>query len=919
MSIKSAWTLATNADGDLRLRVPLKMPAWRMVQCLLFVLLGLYVGGATVSTHGQSVVINEFLASNVSILADEDGDFDDWIELYNPTSDPINLENYSLTDDPNDPRKWTFPEVTIQPAGFLLIWASGKDRRKPGNWDFGAPLTLRFTSAGFYDGNVASILVNGKEKSLNLRGLNIVRLDAQGSFVASTVYDTYESSDASNSLVRYLESIPAGEILIIAIRDEASDRLTAKIRAALEALGSEYVGQLGYWDSWGMICVVGHGKLVEDYRSSAQGPATGYVASNMTYHANFKIDKQGEYLALHSPTDALLDSVSFDRQAVDVSFGRQPDGSENWYFFIKPSPNVPNDTFCTTGIARPPVSSIGRGFYKGPITVALSAASDMSEIYYTLDGSIPTEASRRYIDPLIIEETQVLRARIFKNGLLPSTTVTYTYLINENVHLPVLSLVTDPVNLWSDEIGIYTEGLYPTHSNYLQRGEEWERPVSVEFFEKDGSVGFALGAGIRILGGYTRIYPKKSFVLHFRERYGQDCLDYPVFIGDEPAKPKLQSFERLVVRNAGQDGYASNSRIRDPLMHALWAEVGGFISAKRSVFVYLNGEPWGIYNLREHIDKDYLDSNYGITNADLLKEASVVEEGDALNWDATFSFFEQHDLDIPENYSHAQSLIELENFSDFQIFQIYGANIDLVANLIRFRPEVTGGKWQWVMWDTDHAFALEDYTTASHNTLAWAMRDKPQPDLGPPWDGEHTLWSTLMFRRLLKNTEYRVYFINRFADLLNTTLRAENVIAKIDALAAIIEPDISKEIARWSSEWGGSVEEWRANVQQLRDFAEQRPGFVREHIVQKFELTGTASLTLEPPSGKGSVRANSILPATYPWCGTYFQGVPVTLQAEPAPGYEFVGWSDPTFSKTSVVRVLLPERCTVRALFTPSR
>jgi len=886
--------------------------------CIACMLLALFSASAVVTadTQSQSVVINEFLASNGNILADEDGDYEDWIELYNPTAEPINLDGYTLTDKPDNPSKWTFPAVTIQPKGFLLIWASGKDRRTPGNWDFGRPLILEFESAGFHDGNVASIVVNGKERSLNLRGLNIVRLDPQGNLVESTVYDTYEDADASNSLIRYLDGVPTGEILIIAIRDEASDRLTAKVRAALEALGSEYVGRLGYWGSWGMICVVGHGKLVEDYRPSAQGPATGYVASSMTYHANFKIDKQGEYLALHSSTDALLDSVSFDRQAVDVSFGRQPDGGENWYFFSEPTPNTPNDTPCATGVAEPPEFSTGRRVYDGPVTVALTASGE-SGIHYTLDGSIPTEASRRYIDPLIIEETQVLRARTFKNGLLPSTTETYTYLINENVHLPVLSLVTDPVNLWSDEIGIYAEGLYPIHPNYLQRGEEWERPVSVEFFEKDGSVGFALGAGIRISGAYTRTYPKKSFVLHFRERYGQDCLNYPVFIRDEPAKPKLQSFERLIARNAGEDGYASNSRIRDPLMHALWAEAGGFISAKRSVFVYLNGEPWGIYNLREHIDKDYLDLNYNVTNADLLKEASVIEEGDALNWNATFSFFEQHDLDIPENYSYAQSLIELENFSDFQIFQIYGANIDLVANLIRFRPEVTGGKWQWVMWDTDHAFALEDYTTVSHNTLAWAMRDKPRPDLGPPWDGEDTLWSTLMFRRLLENTEYRVYFINRFADLLNTTLHPENVITKIDALAATIEPDIPQEMARWSSEWGGTLEEWLANVQGLRDFAKQRPGFVREHIIEEFGLMGTALLTIEPPPGEGSVRVNTVLPTSYPWQGTYFRGVSVTLRAEPASGYKFAGWSDSSLPRSPTVFVTLPEHYKIQAKFTP--
>lgn len=157
----------------------------------------------------------------------------------------------------------------------------------------------------------------------------------------------------------------------------------------------------------------------------------------------------------------------------------------------------------------------------------------------------------------------------------------------------------------------------------------------------------------------------------------------------------------------------------------------------------------------------------------------------------------------------------------------------------------------------------------------------------------------------------------RFADLLNTTLHQANVIAKIDALASIIEPDIPLEMARWSSEWGGSLDEWLANVQGLRDFAKQRPGFVREHIIEKFGLMGTALLTIEPPSGKGSVRVNTALPTSYPWQGTYFQGVPVTLRAEPAPGYQFAGWSDPSLPATATMTILLPESYSVQALFLP--
>ena len=889
----------------------------RLRWCIACALLCLSLNVVVAQAGTQPILINEVLASNGTILADEDGDYEDWIELHNPSTEPIDLEGYTLTDKPDDPNKWVFPQVTIQPKGFLLVWASGKDRRTPGNWDFGRPLILEFESSGFNDGDVARILVNGEDKSLNLRGINVVRLDKDGSYIESTVYDTWASPDAADAMVRYLEGLSDGEIVIFAVRDEASENLNSRARAALETLGSEYIGQLGHQDSWGMISIVGQGKLVEDYRPSSEGPATESLVSNMILHTNFKLNKDGEFLALYAPDGTEVDSLSFSEQVRDVSYGRKPDGAGIWCFFSEPTPGAPNDTACATGIAEPPKFSASSGFYEGPITVALTASGG-AEIHYTLDSSIPTEASPRYTGPLTIKRTQVVRARAFEADLIPSRAVTHTFFVDEGVHLPVLSLVTDPANLWDDDLGIYTEGRYPACPNYMQRGPKWERPVAVEFFEDDHSLAFTIDAGFRIHGGDTRMFPKKSFILLFREAYGQGRLYYPIFWEDEFDKHDLDGFSSLVVRNAGNDGVGGLPRIRDPLMHALWLEEGGLVSAKRSVFVYLNGEPWGIYNLREHIDADYIVTNFGVEDFDFITEERTVRAGDAVHWDATLSFFEGHDLASDANYTQAQKLIDIKNFTDFQIFQIYGGNIDVWGNYMRFRPRSPDGKWQWIMWDMDLTFGLEPETPVSHNTLAWHTRDRLRPDLGPAW-ADDDLWLTLMLRKLLENDEYRVYFIDRFADLLNTTLHPMHVVAVIDALASIIEPDISLEMARWSSEWGGSVDEWLANVEELRDFARRRPHYLRHYIIDAFGLIGTASLTIEPPSGEGSVRVNTIMPTSYPWHGTYFQGVPVTLQAQPAPGYEFAGWSDRSLPSNGTVTILLPEYYSVRALFVPSR
>jgi len=908
MATKEGKMNSSLSIGNLQLR-------W----CIVGALLSLFLAANVVPAQTQSVVINEFLASNGTILADEDGDYEDWIELYNPTAEPINLDGYTLTDKPDIPNKWTAPAVTIQPNGFLLIWASNKDRRRVGNWDFDRPLVVKFESAGFHDGDAARILINGKDRSLNLRGLNVVRLDAQGNHIESTVFDTWESTDAADSLIRYLDGVPTGEILIFAIKDEASDQLTVKARSVLAALGSDHIGELGYWDSWGMICVTGQGKILEDYHPSTEGPATGSLVSNMTLHTNFKINKDGEFLGLYTPDGTEIDSGKFVSQVRDVSFGRHPNGSEDWFLFSQPTPSAPNDTPRANAVSEDPVFSLARGFYSSAITLELSSPSGDGKIHYTLDGSEPTLLSKQYVEPLLITKTQVVRAGAFGNGLIPSAIVTRTYFIDEDAHLPVLSLVTDPANLWDDEIGIYAEGLNPAYPNFMQRGRKWERPVSLEFFEEDSVLGFVLDAGIRIHGEASRFHPKKGFLVHFRDSYGEEKLNYPIFSENCLYKGDLTGLRSLILRNSGDDGFASLSRLRDPILQALWSEQNGLVSAKRSVLVFLNGVAWGIYNIREHITSHYLSLNYGVEDADLVKETATVISGDDEHWKATLSFFETNDLSEEESLVHAKSLIDVQNFTDFEIFHIYAANIDLVdSNYVRFRPRSPDGRWKWIMWDADYAFGLTPFNPASHDTLTWETRDSPRPDLGHPLDdGGLSVWSTLILRKLLENEEYRSYFINRFADLLNTTLHPENVVAKIDALAAIIEPDIPQEMARWSSEWGGSLEEWLANVQELRDFAEQRPGFVREHIMDKFGLMGVASLTIEAPSGEGSVRVNSISPSTFPWHGTYFQGVPVTLHAKPAPGYQFAGWSDPSLPTSPTVTISLPEYYEIRASFIP--
>lgn len=76
------------------------------------------------------LVVNEFMASNASTVQDQDGGYDDWIELYNGTGQDIDLEGYYLSDKPDNPAKWTFPAATIPAGGYIIVWADEEEEQQ---------------------------------------------------------------------------------------------------------------------------------------------------------------------------------------------------------------------------------------------------------------------------------------------------------------------------------------------------------------------------------------------------------------------------------------------------------------------------------------------------------------------------------------------------------------------------------------------------------------------------------------------------------------------------------------------------------------------------------------------------------------------------------------------------------------------
>ena len=565
------------------------------------------------------------------------------------------------------------------------------------------------------------------------------------------------------------------------------------------------------------------------------------------------------------------------------------------------------------GSTLEPAFSLPGGYYDRDIRLEIASPSSTVDVIFTDDGSLPTPANGKvYSQPIRLSAATPAVTVIRARAVLPAPSgnelgpvVSASYFVGVQATLPMMSLIVEPDDLWGLERGI--------HANPHERGIAWERPADVTYVDADRRSGFHIPAGVRIHGRWSRRFEKKSLRLYFREEYGASRLEYPLFTDSEGTYSSVRSFKRLVLHSGGHD-YAVPPRcnwtlMRNRLADDLALQLGGYATYNQATLLFINGKPWGVYHIRERLEDRFLADHYGVESADFLEEPEWSRKllaGDRENWDHLLRFVETHDLADPANYAYVQTQVDVANFIDYNILQIYAANLDWPhSNVHQFRPRVQGGRWRWMFWDSDNAFGAEPEGRVDLNIIQYVL-DYIHPETGGR--------DTLLLRKLIENPAFLQQFLSRTADLLNTALAPASVIAHVDAMVTELGPNMAYETMRWPL---GSIE-WQSNVQELHDFVRDRPNFVRQHIVESFGLNGTAQLTFNPPtSGSGHVAVNGLLIQDLPWQGVYFQGVPVRVAAVPAPGYRFVGWEPPDLPQTPVVTLTVNAVQTLTPRFEP--
>lgn len=627
-----------------------------------------------------------------------------------------------------------------------------------------------------------------------------------------------------------------------------------------------------------------------------------------------------------------------------------------------------------------PKFSVNSGFYKDDISLKIYCDFDDYDIYYTVDGSEPNINSTKYEKEITITDRsdekniysniegiapqefipkdKVTKATVVKafaadkNGDRSKLAIN-TYFVGIDMkkqynNLAVMSLSLNPDDLFDYEKGIYIQGkvydewveqggnpsspeTWTFPGNYSQKGVDWERKVHVQFFENDGKLGFEGDMGMRMHGKATRSYSQKSFKLYARKDYGMKDLEYEIIPnnlkqGDDITP--VTSYDRIIVRNGGNDNEYTKSR--DVFVQSITADRSYSTQAYRPIIVFINGEYWGVYNIREDQNDDFIQTHYDIPKEDVVViKVGKLEEGneeDIKFYEDLLAFANDNDLSLKENYDKISEMMDIQSFIDFYCVETYIANIDWMQyhnnyKLWRSRTitetPFQDGKWRWIMYDTDYSLGIySNGETYDEDTLSHALSIKS----GTSEDEKRII----LFKNLIKNDEFKKRFTTTFMDITNENFKKENAIEKFDELVKIYRPLMNEQHKRfgpsWLSSWSKDTTAfYDQEVENVKTFLDNRGDYIVKMLTKNLNLSGnTVDVTLKIRNAEsGLIKVNTTIPTFREgsWVGKYFTDYPIEISAVEKEGYKFVKWTGAIDSKEPTVKLDLKENIEITAVF----
>ena len=598
-------------------------------------------------------------------------------------------------------------------------------------------------------------------------------------------------------------------------------------------------------------------------------------------NTNFKLSAEGETILISDAAGTIIDQVKVPYLMPDQSFGRASDGSDTWAVFKVASPNSQNRTTIARTIT--PEIDLKGGFYSGAQQVTITCADPNATIYYTLNGSMPTEKSNVYSEPIRVSKTTVIRATAKNPNIKMSDAATNTYFINlRRCDLPVVSLSTDAANFYDDYIGIYVDGKNGIKANCSDGpknyNQDWERPVHFEYFDHDHKQAVSIDAGVKIFGTCSRFYNamKSLRIVARKDEYGEKKIEYKFF-----ANKDIDKFKSIVLRDGGND--FQSTMMRDALITQLCSKhMDVDIQELQPAAVFLNGEYLGLHNIREKISDHYIQENYGLEHeiVDLLenKDASIIE-GSAKDYKDLIEFVKKYSLSDDKNYEYVKSKIDINNFTDYYIAQLYIDNEDWPNNNIKFwKTNGSNSRWRWILFGAEYSCGV--YGGQPNVNSIRRVLVEESTAMG------NSAGSARLIKALLQNDSYRDMFLQRFAYHIEQTIAYKNVQTLCDSIKGLMNNEWQYQSQRWYP-WLNQ-QSWSNNVNNLKNWFRNRPSNIMGHLQEVYNLGGTYQLTAKADNN------SHILLSGYSTkldiSGTYFKNSSLVLDAEFRAGYGFDHW-----------------------------
>ena len=763
----------------------------------------------------SGLIINEYMTKNTYVIYDGNNQYSDWIEIYNASENDVNLYGYALSDAEDGSGKWYFPRGASIGAGqYMVIFCTD----------------MLSSAEGVYHAN------------FKLSGGDVLTLYS----IAGTAVDSVKVNELNPNVSCGRDMTDGGWKLFSSptpgrANTTYSYELTAAVAA--EPTSPLYVSEA--------MCVSASGTkldrdFIELYNSSAEPVSlegcalakspegerfvfpsgtlaagayqvvycTGTAsAKDGNYTAPFKLNQGGEDVYLFDREGHIMDIFTTGKQTFGYSSGRQAAKKSVVSLYETPTPGAAAQGKTYAGYAPMPVFSSEGGYVESGFTLSITAPENVT-VRYTTNGKEPTASSSVYKKPVTVKKSTVVKAVAFRDGYLPSETVSATFLVEQKHSIPVVSVSADPDGLFSKAKGIMSNevgGLVDGQPNYESRESRY---MTFEYYE-DGKRTASFHAMARIFGETSRKEKQKALALILSEQCGANEIYYPFF-----GENAVNVFSALLLRPSGQDW--KRAHMRDEMVSRLARGLNVDRMEAQPVALYINGEYWGLYYLREKLNEDYLVHKYGSTKGkiDIVKWERAQQAGSRQGYLDLCDYCETHDLSVKKNYDYVCSQVDIDSLIDWWIIETYVANND--TGNIRCWRDQNGGKWKWMLFDLDYAFSLVTY---QNNYIKRYMRGS-----------YHGLaqCNNALPKALLGNKEFREKFILRYFHLVKTSLSPESVNAVMDELAAEIADEMPRQEARWGEP---TVSYWQYNMKVIRQMAAEKPEMAKQQMREAFGLS----------------------------------------------------------------------------------